>query len=84
MVAHGDKPNVAPPRRAVDRHCRVLGSLDPVEHPFLINRDPAPPRYLDSRQDSCLVEPIVVLRLIDIGLDLVNETGRPEADPAEP
>jgi len=30
------------------------------------------------------VEPIVVLGLIDIGLDPVDETGRPEADPAEP
>ena len=41
-------------------------------------------RDFDPRQDSCVVEPIVVLRLIDIGLDLVNETSRPEADPAKP
>jgi hypothetical protein len=62
------------------RHHRVLGCLDPIGHPFLIDRDPAPARDFESplRPFPCRAD-IGAAPLIDIGLDLVNETGRPEA-----
>jgi hypothetical protein len=83
-VAERDQANVAAPRRAVDRHDRVLGGLDPIEHPILVDEDLAPARDVDPRQGGCFIQLIVVLGLIEIGLDAVNETGRPEADPAKP
>jgi hypothetical protein len=83
-VTRGDQTDIAPPQRAINRHHSALCRLDRVEEALLVNRDPTAFRDLDPRQDSGLVEPIMVLRLIDIGLDLVDKTGRPETDPTEP
>jgi YD repeat-containing protein len=50
------------------RSARFAGGRkhDPLGHPFLIDRDPAPPRDFGPRQVCCLVEPIVVLRTLTL------------------
>ena len=84
LALSGRKP--ACPRRSSVARGYQAGSMAKAAAPMarLVNRDPIPSGDLYPCQYSRLVEPIMVPSLMDIGFNLVNWTGRPEADPAKP